>query len=132
MFSYQPVIIIRIVEHVVDGLLLRPGLKREDFGGQITFAGMDPIRPTHLKVGCASATVSAANAIASAIIWKHRSGESQDIHIDCERLTCSEPLARLIGRLHAGQWQPQYDGVEMLENWVSHYSSHQGTVVSSF
>ena len=85
MFSYQPVNNHQDLLNVVDGLLLEAGLKREDFGGQITFAGMDPIRPTHLKVGCASATVSAANAIASAIIWKHRSGERQDIHIDLRK-----------------------------------------------
>ncbi len=85
MFSYQPVNTHQDLLNVVDGLLLEAGLKREDFGGQITFAGMDPIRPTHLKVGCASASVSGANAIASAIIWKHRTGESQDIHIDLRK-----------------------------------------------
>ena len=85
MFSYQPVNNHQDLLNVVDGLLLEAGLKREDFGGQITFAGMDPIRPTHLKVGCASASVSGANAIASAIIWKHRTGESQDIHIDLRK-----------------------------------------------
>ncbi len=85
MFSYQHVNNHQDLLSVVDGLLQEAGLKREDFGGQITFAGMDPIRPTHIKVGCASASIAGANAIASAIIWKQRSGESQDIHVDLRK-----------------------------------------------
>ena len=46
---------------------------------------MDPIRPTHIKVGSAAAAVTAANAIASAIIWRQRSGEGQDIHVDLRK-----------------------------------------------
>jgi len=68
MFSYKPVNNHEDLLAVVDGLLQEAGLDRKDLGGQITFAGMDPIRPTHIKVGCASAAVSGANAIASAII----------------------------------------------------------------
>jgi crotonobetainyl-CoA:carnitine CoA-transferase CaiB-like acyl-CoA transferase len=85
MFSYQPVLNHQDLLNVADGLLQEAGLNRGDFGGQITFAGMDPIRPTHIKVGCASAAISGANSIASAIIWKQRSGESQDIHIDLRK-----------------------------------------------
>lgn len=85
MFSYQPVNNHQDLLNVVDGLLLEAGLNRVDLGGQITFSGMDPIRPTHLKVGCASAAISGANAIASAIVWNHRSGQGQDIHIDLRK-----------------------------------------------
>ena len=85
MFSYKPVNNHEDLLNVVDGLLQEAGLARNDFGGQITFAGMDPIRPTHIKVGCASAAVSGANAIASAIIWRKRSGQGQDIHIDLRK-----------------------------------------------
>jgi crotonobetainyl-CoA:carnitine CoA-transferase CaiB-like acyl-CoA transferase len=70
---------------VVDGLLGGAGLDRKDLGGKVTFAGMDPIRPTRLKVGCASAAITGANAIASALIWKMRTGEGQDIHIDLRK-----------------------------------------------
>ena len=70
---------------VVDGLLEEVGLDRKELGGKVTFAGMDPIRPTVLKVGAAGAAVGAANAIASALIWKARSGESQDIHVDLRK-----------------------------------------------
>jgi crotonobetainyl-CoA:carnitine CoA-transferase CaiB-like acyl-CoA transferase len=70
---------------VVDLILSEAGLDRKDQGGTLTFAGMDPIRPTHIKVGCASAAVTAANAIASAILWRKRTGEGQDIHIDLRK-----------------------------------------------
>ncbi|RFU32131.1 hypothetical protein B7463_g4212, partial [Scytalidium lignicola] len=85
MFPYQPVHNHEDLLAVVDGLLQEAGLSRNDFGGQITFEGMDPIRPTHIKVACASAAISGANAIASAIIWKKRTGHSQDIHIDLRK-----------------------------------------------
>ncbi len=70
---------------VVDLILAEAGLDRKDQGGKLTFAGMDPIRPTHLKVGSVSAAVTAANAITTAILWRKRTGESQDIHVDLRK-----------------------------------------------
>ena len=49
MFPYQPVNNHADLLAVVDGLLQEAGLSRSDFGGEITFEGMDPIRPTHTK-----------------------------------------------------------------------------------
>jgi len=72
------------LQKTVDMILSEAGLSR-DPDGKMTFAGMDPIRPTMIKVGCASASITAANAVASALIWKMRSGESQDIHIDLRK-----------------------------------------------
>ena len=46
---------------VVDNLLTEAGLDRQELGGKLTFAGLDPIRPTILKVGAAGAAVIAAN-----------------------------------------------------------------------
>lgn len=70
---------------VVDGLLGDMGLDRHDTGGKVTFAGRDPLRPTVLKTGAASAAVAGAGAIASAILWRERGGEEQDIHIDLRK-----------------------------------------------
>ncbi len=67
---------------VVDNMLSEVGLDRAELGGELTFAGLDPIRPTVLKVGAAGAAVIAANAVASALLYKERTGESQDIHVD--------------------------------------------------
>ena len=70
---------------VVDGLLEELGLDRGDTGGEVTFAGLDPLRPTVLKTGAASAAIAATSANASAILWRHRSGEEQDIHVDLRK-----------------------------------------------
>src|SRR5215471_10492658 len=61
------------------------GLDRRDTGGKVTFAGLDPLRPTVLKVGAASASIAATSAIASAILWRQRGGEAQDIHVDLRK-----------------------------------------------
>jgi crotonobetainyl-CoA:carnitine CoA-transferase CaiB-like acyl-CoA transferase len=90
MFPYQPVNNHDDLLRVVDGLLLEAGLDRKETGGAVTFAGLDPIRPTHIKVGSAAAAVTTANAIASAIIWRQRSGESQDIHTDLRKAYVSQ------------------------------------------
>ena len=67
---------------VVDNLLSEVGVDRKDLKGKLTFAGLDPIRPTVLKVGAAGAAVGAANAILSALIHQEKTGEGQDIHVD--------------------------------------------------
>jgi crotonobetainyl-CoA:carnitine CoA-transferase CaiB-like acyl-CoA transferase len=71
--------------NVVDNMLSEAGVNREDLGGKLTFAGLDPIRPTVLKVGAAGAAVGAANAVVSALLYKERTGESQDIHVDLRK-----------------------------------------------
>jgi crotonobetainyl-CoA:carnitine CoA-transferase CaiB-like acyl-CoA transferase len=85
MITHQPVNNHDDILKVLDGMLAEAGLDRSDTGGKVTFAGMDPIRPTVLKVGAASAAVMAANSVAAATIWKMRSGESQDIHVDLRK-----------------------------------------------
>ena len=67
---------------VVDNLLSEAGVSRADLKGKLTFAGLDPIRPTVLKVGAAGAAVGAANAIVSALIHQERTGKGQDVHVD--------------------------------------------------
>jgi crotonobetainyl-CoA:carnitine CoA-transferase CaiB-like acyl-CoA transferase len=85
MRTYQPVTSHEDLLRVVDGLLEEIGLDRRDTGGKVTFAGLDPLRPTVLKTGAASAAIAATNAIVSAIIWRHRGGEAQDIHVDLRK-----------------------------------------------
>jgi crotonobetainyl-CoA:carnitine CoA-transferase CaiB-like acyl-CoA transferase len=71
---------------VIDNLLEEElGLKRGDTGGKVTFAGLDPLRPTVLKTGAASAAAAAIGAIASAILHRQRGGKAQDIHIDLRK-----------------------------------------------
>jgi crotonobetainyl-CoA:carnitine CoA-transferase CaiB-like acyl-CoA transferase len=70
---------------VVDNMLSEVGVERKDLKGEVTFAGLDPIRPTVLKVGAAGAAVIAANAILSALIHQEKTGEGQDIHVDLRK-----------------------------------------------
>lgn len=61
------------------------GLDISSGGGKVTFAGKDPVRKTVMKVGAATASILAANSVASAAIWKERTGEGQDIHADMRK-----------------------------------------------
>ncbi|MGR4893564.1 CoA transferase [Sphingopyxis sp. LARHCG72] len=70
------------IARVTDILLAEAGLDRADQGGTLTFSGLDPVAPTPVKAGAASAAVIAANAVATAILWRARRGEGQDIHVD--------------------------------------------------
>ncbi len=70
---------------VVDNMLSEVGVERKDLKGKVTFAGLDPIRPTVLKVGAAGAAVIAANAIVTALIHQEKTGEGQDIHVDLRK-----------------------------------------------
>lgn len=90
MITNQPVNNHDDLLKVVDGLLEEVDLDRNELGGKMTFAGMDPIRPVRLKVGCISAAITGANAVTSALIWKRRTGESQDIHIDLRKAYVSQ------------------------------------------
>ncbi|MDM0091671.1 MULTISPECIES: CoA transferase [unclassified Variovorax] len=54
----------------------------EDIGGRLTFSGADPIVNSRLPFGAMSAISLAAKAVMVAKIWRERSGESQDIHVD--------------------------------------------------
>src|SRR5215471_6146549 len=85
MRTHQPVNTHEDLLGVVDGLLEEMSLNRRDTGGTVTFAGLDPLRPTVLKVGAAAASIAATSAIASAILWRQRGGEPQDVHVDLRK-----------------------------------------------
>jgi len=70
---------------VTDNILRDAGLTIEDSGGKVTFAGKEPVRKTVMKAGAAPAIILAANAVAEAAIWKERTGEGQDIHVDLRK-----------------------------------------------
>src|SRR6476619_8055857 len=70
---------------VLDKVLGDVGLSAADSGGKITFYGKDPIVPSRLRFGSMAAVTLAAKAVAAAGIWKFRSGEGQDIHVDVRK-----------------------------------------------
>jgi crotonobetainyl-CoA:carnitine CoA-transferase CaiB-like acyl-CoA transferase len=61
------------------------GLTANDAGGNLTFYGQDPIVPSCLRFGTMSAIGLAAKAVAAAGIWKFRTGQGQDIHVDVRK-----------------------------------------------
>jgi len=63
--------------------LLEPvGLSTEDAGGQVTFAGADPIVPEKVRLGAAIGIPMMAGAVGAAALHRIRSGVGQDLHLD--------------------------------------------------
>ncbi len=82
----NPVSSVEFDLHVaLDEVLGGVGLTASDNGGKITFYGKDPIVPCCLRFGTMSAIGLAAKAVAAAAIWRFRSGEGQDIHVDVRK-----------------------------------------------
>src|ERR1700690_806738 len=69
----------------VGSLLQSLGATTSDSGGKVTYYGSDPITPDRLPYGAISAVSLAAKAILIAKIWKERTGEGQDIHVDVRK-----------------------------------------------
>src|SRR5215472_9564916 len=61
------------------------GMSTTDSGGKVTFYGRDPIIPSPHRFGAMSAIGLAAKAVAVAALWRHRTGEGQDIAVDVRK-----------------------------------------------
>jgi crotonobetainyl-CoA:carnitine CoA-transferase CaiB-like acyl-CoA transferase len=83
----------------VDQVLADVGLTAKDSGGKLTFYGQDPIVPSGFKFGSMAAVGLAARSVALAALWKSRTGEAQDIHIDVRKA-----LRRFCG-FFEGKWE---------------------------
>src|SRR5580658_7821684 len=83
----------------VESFLQSLGATTSDSGGKVTYYGSDPITPDRLPYGAISAISLAAKAIMIAKIWKERTGEGQDIHVDVRKA-----LRRLTPFLD-GKWE---------------------------
>ena len=66
-------------------LMARVGLSEADTGGQVNFTGADPVLPSRLRYGAATASAIATQAAGIATIWKMRSGRGQDVSVDLAR-----------------------------------------------
>jgi crotonobetainyl-CoA:carnitine CoA-transferase CaiB-like acyl-CoA transferase len=58
------------------------GMTTADTGGAIDFIGADPVVPSTLRLGGASAIALAAKSAAIAKLWRLRGGDGQDIAVD--------------------------------------------------
>jgi crotonobetainyl-CoA:carnitine CoA-transferase CaiB-like acyl-CoA transferase len=83
----------------VDQVLADVGLTATDSGGKLTFYGQDPIVPSSFKFGAMAAVGLAARSVALAALWKSRTGEGQDIHVDVRKA-----LRRFCG-FFEGKWE---------------------------
>ncbi len=87
------------LHNAVDQLLADVGLTAADSGGKLTFYGQDPIVPSSFRFGAMAAVGLAAKTIALAALWKSRTGEGQDIHVDVRKA-----LRRFSG-FFEGKWE---------------------------
>src|ERR1700687_1171173 len=88
-------------------LLLREiGLAADGFGGNLTFAGEEPLTPSRHRIGAANGAAIAAMAVGVATLWKMRSGTSQDIRVDLQRAVAPGlmPLNVLSQNGHSLRW----------------------------
>ena len=83
----------------VNQVLADVGLTAKDSGGKLTFYGQDPIVPSSFKFGAMAAVGLAVRSVALAALWKSRTGEAQDIHVDVRKA-----LRRFCG-FFEGKWE---------------------------
>jgi crotonobetainyl-CoA:carnitine CoA-transferase CaiB-like acyl-CoA transferase len=69
----------------VNQVLADVGMSTADCGGQLTFYGKDPIVPSRIRFATMAGIGLAAKTIAAAAIWKDRTGQGQDIHVDVRK-----------------------------------------------
>jgi crotonobetainyl-CoA:carnitine CoA-transferase CaiB-like acyl-CoA transferase len=69
----------------VNQVLAEVGMSATDSGGQLTFYGQDPIIPSRIRFATMAGIGLAAKTIAAAAVWRDRTGEGQDIHIDARK-----------------------------------------------
>jgi crotonobetainyl-CoA:carnitine CoA-transferase CaiB-like acyl-CoA transferase len=75
------------------------GLTVADSGGRLSFYGQDPIISSPHRFGAMAAIGLAAKSVAAAALWRARTGEGQDIHVDVRKA-----LRRFCG-FFEGKWE---------------------------
>jgi crotonobetainyl-CoA:carnitine CoA-transferase CaiB-like acyl-CoA transferase len=69
----------------VNQVLADVGMSAADSGGQLTFYGQDPIVPSRIRFATTAGIGLAAKTIAAAAVWRDRTGQGQDIHVDIRK-----------------------------------------------
>src|ERR1700761_1884676 len=83
----------------VNQVLEDVGMSTSDSGGQLTFFGQDPIVPSRIRFATMAGIGLAAKTIAAAAVWRDRTGQGQDIHIDVRK------AFRRFGGFFEGIWE---------------------------
>ncbi|MFD1561775.1 CoA transferase [Paraburkholderia silviterrae] len=68
-----------------EAVLNSVGASLTEFGGELSFYGKDPIIPSVLRYGTFSAIGLAAKAAQMASVWRMKTGQSQNIHVDVRK-----------------------------------------------
>ncbi|MFI6166165.1 CoA transferase [Nocardia sp. NPDC051052] len=66
----------------LDRLLADVGLSHAAAGGLVSFAGSDPIVASRHRLGACIGIPVMAGAVGAAALWRHRTGQAQDLHLD--------------------------------------------------
>jgi crotonobetainyl-CoA:carnitine CoA-transferase CaiB-like acyl-CoA transferase len=69
----------------VNQVLADVGMSAADSGGQLTFYGQDPIVPSRIRFATMAGIGLAAKTIAAAAVWRDRTGQGQDVHVDVRK-----------------------------------------------
>src|SRR5580704_1845012 len=69
----------------VNQVLADVGMSAADSGGQLTFYGQDPIIPSRIRFATMAGIGLAAKTIAAAAVWRDRTGQGQDVHVDVRK-----------------------------------------------
>jgi crotonobetainyl-CoA:carnitine CoA-transferase CaiB-like acyl-CoA transferase len=69
----------------VNQVLADVGMSAADSGGQLSFYGQDPIVPSRIRFATMAGIGLAAKTIAAAAVWRDRTGQGQDVHIDVRK-----------------------------------------------
>jgi crotonobetainyl-CoA:carnitine CoA-transferase CaiB-like acyl-CoA transferase len=70
------------IEGELRRILAPLGLVPEDSGGAIRFEKRDPLMPSAIRLGAASALALVQQSVVAAKLWRMRVGRGQDIHVD--------------------------------------------------
>jgi len=69
----------------VNQVLADVGMSAADSGGKLTFYGQDPIVPSRIRFATMAGIGLAAKTIAAAAVWRDRTGQGQDVHVDIRK-----------------------------------------------
>jgi len=69
---------------IVNELCGLVGLKSDQAGGQVKISGADPIVDSPHRLGDVTAAALATMGISLGSLWRHRTGETQDVSVDIE------------------------------------------------
>lgn len=71
----------RVLEEVLGGI----GLSAKDAGGEVTFTGRDPVLKSPWPLATMGGVALMAKAVGAAALWRHRTGEGQDLSLDIRK-----------------------------------------------